>query len=322
MPVTLGAEKKNGFSTLDIVAYTLVFICFNGFLGWLFLQSLPLKAEFDLWLIALYGLLSLISFYYFIINDLLASHLKGRSMALGFLFAHGAFAFIGYAQIFQLPATMVWYISGGLLVAAYIFGAYGATRFSRYNSETREMMRLSSETDELTGLFNRRHYARYSQKLLDTLNRNSQPLSVLMFDLDDFKHINDDLGHAAGDVVLIEISRIMTNHLRKSDYAYRWGGEEFLVLLPQTHMDNAKQVADKIIQHVAEKPIYYHKHEIKITISAGVTVYTPEDGYLQQTIKRADKALYQAKQQGKNKAVVATIEEPNVNDVTEQVSVP
>ena len=66
MPLLHGAEKKKGFSTLDMVAYTFVFICFNGFLGWLFLQSLPLKNEFDLWLIGLYGLLSLVSYYYFV----------------------------------------------------------------------------------------------------------------------------------------------------------------------------------------------------------------------------------------------------------------
>ncbi|KAA3641041.1 MAG: hypothetical protein DWP95_07520, partial [Proteobacteria bacterium] len=150
-----GAQKKQGFNRLDMLAYLLVFFCFNGFLGWLLFQSLPFKTDLDYWLITIYALLSLVSFYYFVVNDLLASQLKGRSMALGFLFAHGAFTFIGYAQVFQLPENMVWYISGGLLVAAYVFGAYGATRFSRYNSKTREMMRLSSETDELTGLFNR-----------------------------------------------------------------------------------------------------------------------------------------------------------------------
>jgi len=305
MPLTPGAKKNNGFSVLDMLAYTLVFICFNGFLGWLFFQSLPLKNDFDVWLIVLYGFLSLISFYYFVINDILASHLKGRSMALGFLFAHGAFTFIGYAQIFQIPDNMVWYISGGLLVAAYVFGAYGATRFSRYNSETRELMRLSSETDELTGLFNRRHYSRYSQLLVDNLKAKSKPLSVIMFDLDDFKQVNDELGHAAGDVVLIEISRILQKNLRKTDYAYRWGGEEFLVLLPQAHINDGKQVADKIIQQVAETHIYYHQHEIKITISAGLTEYGMPDTNLQQTIKRADRALYQAKQQGKNQAVIA-----------------
>jgi diguanylate cyclase (GGDEF)-like protein len=305
MPLSIGAKKKKAFNTVDMSAYALVFICFNGFLGWLFYQTLPLKNEFDFWLIGLYGLLSLASYYYFILNDILASHLKGRSMALGFLFAHGAFTFIGFAQIFLLPVSMVWYISGGLLLAAYVFGAYGTNRFSRYNSETRERMRLSSETDELTGLFNRRHYSRYSQRLIDNLQSKSKPLSVIMFDLDDFKQINDDLGHAAGDVVLIEISRIMLKNLRKSDFAYRWGGEEFLVLLPQADTHDGKQVADKIIQQVANKSIFYHDHDINITISAGLTEYALQDSNLQQTIKRADRALYQAKQQGKNKAVVA-----------------
>ncbi len=321
MPLLHGAEKKKGFSTLDMVAYSLVFFCFNGFLGWLFLQSLPLKQDFDFWLIGLYCLLSLVSYYYFVINDLLASQLKGRSMALGFLFAHGAFTFIGYAQVFDMPESMVWYISGGLLVSAYVFGAYGATRFSRYNSETREMMRLSSETDELTGLFNRRHYARYSQQLMASLKSKAKPLSVIMFDLDDFKQVNDDLGHAAGDVVLIEIARIMLNSLRKSDYAYRWGGEEFLVLLPNTDLTAGKQVADKIIKQVASATFHYHKHEIQLTISAGLAQYSHQDGYLQQTIKRADSALYQAKQQGKNQTVKA-IDDPLETALTADINKP
>ncbi len=296
-------HRSQGFNRLDIVAYLAVFFSFNGLLGWLLLETLPLKTEFDLPLILLYSLLSVASYYYFIVNDVLAARLKGRSMALGFLFAHGAFGFIGYAQIFQIPIDMVWYLSGGLLLAAYVFGGYGATRFSRYNSETREMMRLSSETDELTGLFNRRHYSRYSQQLVDDTHRISQPLSVLMFDLDDFKHVNDELGHPAGDVVLIEISRILSDNLRKADHAYRWGGEEFLVLLPQTSLSNAVLVADKIIKQVAATSYYYHKHEIRLTISAGVASCDQADSNLKDSIKRADEALYLAKQQGKNQVV-------------------
>lgn len=298
-------HKSQGFSVLTLLSYVVVFFCFNGFLGWLFLQSLPLKSEFDFLLIGIYGVLSVVSYYYFVVNDLLAAQLRGRSMALGFLFGHGAFAFIGFAQIFQLPENMVWYISGVLLVAAYVFGAYGATRFSRYNSRTRELMRIKSETDELTGLYNRRHFTQFHQNLLDNSRRLSQPISVLMFDLDDFKRVNDGLGHAAGDVVLIEISRIMAKCLRKSDLAYRWGGEEFLVLLPQTKLTDGKQVADKIIQQVAEQVIYYHQHEIQLTISAGVAEHSQQEDHLQQTIRRADQALYQAKQQGKNQAVTA-----------------
>lgn len=295
--------RTQGISTLDIIAYIVVFFCFNGMLGWLFLETLPIKTELDWLLIALYGLLSMASYYYFVVNDLLAARLKGRSMALGFLFAHGAFAFIGYAQIFRLPVDMVWYLSGILLLSAYIFGGYGATRFTRYNRETRELMRVTSETDELTGLFNRRHYSRYSQQLVDSSHRNSQPLSVLMFDLDDFKQVNDELGHAAGDVVLIEISRIMSQNLRKADHAYRWGGEEFLVLLPQTSLADAVLVANKIIKQVAESTFYYHPHEIKLTISAGVAECNHEACILQNIIKRADQALYLAKQQGKNQVV-------------------
>jgi len=306
MPTARHSHRLEGISTLDIFAYLLVFFCFNGLLGWLFFKTLPLKSEFDFKLIFLYGLLSVASYYYFIVNDILAARLQGRSMALGFFFAHGAFAFIGYAQIFQLPIEMIWYISGVLLVAAYVFGGYGATRFSRYNSETREMMRLNSETDELTGLFNRRHYSRNSQQLINDARRLSQPLSVLMFDLDDFKVINDELGHAAGDVVLIEISHIMSDNLRKSDYAYRWGGEEFLVLLPQTTLVDAVIVADKIIKQVAQSIFYYHTHEIKLTISAGVAECNQDAYELQFTIKRADEALYLAKQQGKNQVVDET----------------
>jgi diguanylate cyclase (GGDEF)-like protein len=156
-------------------------------------------------------------------------------------------------------------------------------------------------TDKLTGLFNRSIIDTLIQVEIERAKRNNKPISVLLFDIDHFKKINDTYGHDKGDYALKTIAEIARRTLRKSDYIIRWGGEEFLVILPETDLDGAKKVAEKIRSNVEN---YNLKVIGKVTVSIGVTMLKMGEP-LDNAIKRADEALYAAKNKGRNRVEVS-----------------
>ncbi|NPB05680.1 MAG: GGDEF domain-containing protein [Aquificae bacterium] len=155
--------------------------------------------------------------------------------------------------------------------------------------------------DSLTGVLNRGAVLEIFQ--LFSKERYMYPMSVVLFDIDDFKKINDTYGHAVGDEVLRKVAEEVKRHLRRSDIFARWGGEEFLVLLPETDLEGAKAVAEKIRQTLKSLRIPSLKGR-EITASFGVTEIR-EGETLHEAIIRADRALYEAKRSGKDRVVVA-----------------
>ena len=171
-----------------------------------------------------------------------------------------------------------------------------------------EKLQKLAITDGLTKLHNSRSFYSQIEVEVDRFNRYKHPLSLLLLDIDHFKHYNDTYGHLEGDKVLVRISQIIRSCLRKLDTAYRYGGEEFTVILPETTCEEASNVAERIrIAVKAEKFDPDSKNDIVITISIGVTQYSPEEE-LSAFIQRADKAMYSSKQNGRNK-VTALIPE-------------
>lgn len=165
-----------------------------------------------------------------------------------------------------------------------------------YNYE----VRCRALRDPLTNIFNRRKFSRELKKEMGRALRYERPLSLIMFDIDFFKQINDQFGHQSGDYVLQEIVRLVNNHIRKTDIFARYGGEEFVVLMPETDINGARYLAEKIRQIIE-----HHKFEKveQATCSFGIAEYTSsEDEY--DFIRRVDMALYEAKNTGKNKVVV------------------
>jgi diguanylate cyclase (GGDEF)-like protein len=164
-----------------------------------------------------------------------------------------------------------------------------------------EKLQKLAITDGLTKLHNSRSFYSQIEVEVDRFNRYKHPLSLLLMDIDHFKHYNDTYGHLEGDKVLVRISQIIRSCLRKLDTAYRYGGEEFTVILPETTCEEAQNVAERIRNAVkAEKFDPETKGDILITISIGVTQYAPEEE-LSAFIQRADKAMYSSKQNGRNK---------------------
>jgi diguanylate cyclase len=177
-------------------------------------------------------------------------------------------------------------------------------RRHRELTRANEELELLSATDGLTQLFNHRHFQIQLSREAKRAERTGAPLCLLLVDVDDFKQLNDRLGHSAGDRVLQEIARAMRAQIRETDYLARYGGEEFVLLLPQTTLEGGAALAEKVRGAVEalEVPVIGPSGRAQVTISIGVAEYTkgPE-----ATFDAADRALYEAKAAGKNRVVLA-----------------
>jgi diguanylate cyclase (GGDEF)-like protein len=162
-----------------------------------------------------------------------------------------------------------------------------------------EMAHEQAVTDALTGLLNRYGLQRTLQHEQAEARRYQRPLSCVLIDLDHFKTVNDTYGHAAGDIALQQIAGILTKAVRGSDMVFRYGGEEFLVLLPETNLEGAMALAEKI-RLAADAQLFGGGHIFPLTLSAGVaSLFDHESGH--DMIARADMALYNAKALGRNR---------------------
>lgn len=164
-----------------------------------------------------------------------------------------------------------------------------------------EELHLASITDPLTGLYNRRYLYQRLEQEIDLANRYGHPLSIILFDIDHFKRINDSFGHNLGDEVLVWISGILRSSIREVDIAGRHGGEEFLVILPHTDLAGAIEVAERL--RSAIESVEWSLDGLKVTISGGVAQYEGER--LDDLVHRADCKLFEAKQLGRNRILVA-----------------
>ncbi|GAB57324.1 sensor domain-containing diguanylate cyclase [Rheinheimera nanhaiensis] len=163
-------------------------------------------------------------------------------------------------------------------------------------------LQLANRTDGLTGVFNRSYWQQQLGYEIQRAERYQHPLSLLLFDLDKFKQLNDHYGHLGGDAVLIEVARLVAALLRDTDLLGRYGGEEFGIILPETDLTGAMQVAQRLCSAVAAHRVAFEQQQLLATISLGVTGFTSGLSS-DQLIQQADEALYSAKRQGRNQAV-------------------
>ena len=161
-------------------------------------------------------------------------------------------------------------------------------------------LELLSTTDQLTKLFNRHKMNSELEKEWKRTMRYRNEFSIIMFDIDWFKKINDTYGHQAGDSVLEEISKLTKKILRSTDVVSRWGGEEFLVLCPETSLNAAQVLAIKLCSAIER---YQFAVNVTVTISAGVCEFAMQKN-IEELIKKVDEKLYEAKRQGRNTVVV------------------
>jgi len=181
--------------------------------------------------------------------------------------------------------------------------AYITTMFSADIRYGLQQAKLLAETDELTGLFNTRGFAIAANRLFGQAQRYGRPASVLMIDCDNLKTVNDTYGHDAGSRLLRQIANAVQVELRATDVPARYGGDEFIVLLPETPPKGAGDVAERIRLAIGARPVAINGQNIFASVSIGFACY-PEDGRtLDALAARADRALYRAKQEGRNKVV-------------------
>ena len=168
-------------------------------------------------------------------------------------------------------------------------------------------LRKLSITDGLTELFNHRHVHQLLRDEFERSGRSGEPVAVAMLDLDRFKSINDTYGHPTGDVILYETARILRDTAREIDMVGRYGGEEFIAILPNTDEEEAGRFAERVRAAVEAHVYRDEANEIRMTVSAGVASFpAPETDSPEALLKRADEALYEAKESGRNRVVRAS----------------
>jgi diguanylate cyclase (GGDEF)-like protein len=193
----------------------------------------------------------------------------------------------------------IFYLHQLWMFSAFSFGVMTALILEKNNKriflDARKLEQLAT-IDKLSGLYNRMKIENYCEMEIDKVKRYNEVFSVILIDIDYFKEINDDYGHNIGDRVISSISKILQSSIRRVDYVGRWGGEEFLILLPKTTAQQAFQIAEKIRITIMEEDFSPAQN---ITISAGITEYMQGDT-TEKIIQRADEELYKAKESGRN----------------------
>lgn len=171
--------------------------------------------------------------------------------------------------------------------------------------QQKERLKYSADHDALTAVFNRGAILNFMEKEFSRCKRNGHSMSVIMADLDKFKHVNDTYGHQAGDIVLKEAATRLKAGLRSSDWLGRYGGEEFLILVPECEAEEAAQLANRLRTSISDRDIQLADTSIRVTVSMGVSSYREETDQSGESITaRADKALYQSKENGRNRVTI------------------
>lgn len=228
-------------------------------------------------------------------------------MITAFLSASIGFIVRAVVGIFNLDVLPHALIENGLQTTSYLIGFVLVMMSSTgiilmHKERADELTRRLATTDPLTGVYNRRTFIELADMALARSQRTGTPLSLLMLDLDHFKNVNDRHGHLVGDQVLKSFVRLAETCLRREDLLVRFGGEEFCVLLPDTTLEGAMALAERVRVLIADTPLHAGKTVVNITVSFGVdTMHTGEPGTVDLLLERADKALYRAKKSGRNR---------------------
>ncbi|MDD2310574.1 MAG: GGDEF domain-containing protein [Desulfuromonadaceae bacterium] len=214
----------------------------------------------------------------------------------------------GYLGFFTLNLGVSYTAPEMLVAVVFFFGAVFVLLVCllayRTTQELKRIYVLEHETvtDPLLGIFNRRFLDRRIQEEVLRAQRHRLDLSLLMVDIDNFKQVNDTWGHQAGDLVLQHLSQLLEMDLRQTDILARFGGEEFVILLPHTPEQDAFKLAEKLRRAVEQTPLH-RIPELRVTISIGTSSLLPDGDDAHSLLERADKSMYRAKREGRNRVV-------------------
>ncbi|HHL39663.1 MAG TPA: GGDEF domain-containing protein [Deltaproteobacteria bacterium] len=210
------------------------------------------------------------------------------------------------------------------LLTGLLFGAWNHVYINNYYRRKAESeldtsyMKLQEALsfDELTGVYNRRVGMQRLKEEFSRAHRNNLKLTLAMVDIDNFKFVNDNYGHQAGDVVLKTIAGNIKTWLREQDVIFRYGGEEFLIILPETDAARAAHPLERLRERLSSVTVRHDGHEIRTSVSIGVATVLDKERHETETIKRADSALYRAKRSGRNRIAYCDERQPALQVVT------
>lgn len=212
-------------------------------------------------------------------------------------------------------ALFYWYMGLGTVASFAAFGYLMGRRSEHQrirNADLRrrvEELRVASVTDGLTGVYTHAYLHESLGLALESAMRHGRPLSVLIMDIDDFKAVNDRHGHLVGDRVLQQVTETVNMSIRGEDVLGRYGGEEFVVIMPEADLDTARRAGERILAAVAGAHIQIHDGpepgSLRVTLSIGAATFKDEDQTPQGLLRRADQNLYKAKRTGKNRVVAS-----------------
>ena len=194
---------------------------------------------------------------------------------------------------------------GGIILVLFGVGAFVFKPLFRQIAGQEQDLQMLAYIDPLTGCHNRRSFLANAETEFERSRRYSHAYSILFIDIDLFKDINDSYGHAAGDLALIEITKICQGNIRDSDFLGRIGGDEFGIVLHECDLENAAQTAEKLRLGVAGRVISGEFGEFRANISIGAATVIDSDSNAYDTLKRADRNLYQSKESGRDRVVAA-----------------
>lgn len=203
----------------------------------------------------------------------------------------------GNVHVLDLSSRLV-YDEQGAIIGTLSSGADVTQRL-----QLEEELKILATTDSLTGLSNRRHFLGAAALAMESFRRYHRPLALLVLDIDHFKKINDTYGHATGDQVLVTMADTLRSVLRSADLCGRFGGEEFVCLLPETTETEARVVAERLRRSLAEQSVATAEGAVRFTASIGLTVADVSDVSVESLLQRADAAMYEAKKTGRNRVV-------------------
>ena len=212
------------------------------------------------------------------------------------------------------PDTLSYWVMLFALIAPIVLVAYVTTMLSADIRYAMAKIKRISDTDELTGVYNMRSFSAILRRMFQQSVRHGHPLSIIMIDSDNLKVVNDTHGHNAGNKLLQHLIRKVGEELRRSDIVARYGGDEFIILLPETERQGAMETAERIRQALEISRFEYRGNSLSVTVSLGLASY-PEDGSnVDIIVDKADKALYRAKRLGRNQtAIYEATDDPHVS---------
>lgn len=320
--LSLGIQVLVGFNAISVLLYLLC-ICLNQrdasdlakILGicevcahaWLAVTLLGWGSGFHYFILALVPLIFL--------NPSWNLFAKVVSLAL----LYGQYVFLLFRSrvvppVVTIPPSQLDLLNG--INICLLFGVIAGLAFSYTQAikashelllEANKKLELLATIDDLTHLINRRNMIQQIEYEMIRFLRSSRPFSLVLGDIDDFKQFNDRYGHDCGDFLLVQLADLMKTTLRMQDVISRWGGEEFLILLPETSLEEGQIAAERLRKKIEEAAFRYRGNDLSVTMTFGVCTY--HHGIeIDPCIRQADRALYQGKQDGKNQVRIAQVE--------------